>query len=206
MYGNEASLGSGILSSGVPRSQLYITTKFHKLEPGQTVRESLKASLERLQVEYVDLFLMHTPMGWGSREDSEGKSESEGKSGLKEVWRECEEVKREGLARSVGVSNFRERELEEVMQGRGIVPAVNQVCPYPHPNHPSIRLSITLILAKDRISPPRPRYHGVTPRLPRQTRHRDCLLRRPITSLQVEECHSGHRALYCGAEIVRDGG
>lgn len=123
MYGNEASLGTGILSSGVDRSALYITTKFHQLAPGQSVRESLKASLERLQVEYVDLFLMHTPMGWG---EPAGAGEGKG-SRLREVWRECEDVKREGLARSVGVSNFRERELEEVMQGARIVPAVNQV-------------------------------------------------------------------------------
>ncbi|EIM90325.1 Aldo/keto reductase [Stereum hirsutum FP-91666 SS1] len=125
MYGNEASLGLGILSSGVDRSTLYITTKFHQLAPGETVRDSLKASLTRLQVEYVDLFLMHTPMGWG-------EPAGEGSSKLREVWRECEDVKREGLARSVGVSNFRERELEEVMEGARIVPAVNQIEYHPH--------------------------------------------------------------------------
>lgn len=124
MYGNEASLGAGVLSSGADRSTLYITTKFHQLAPGETVRESLKASLERLQVEYVDLFLMHTPMGWG---EPAGAGEGSTSSRLREVWRECEDVKREGLARSVGVSNFRERELEEVMEGARIVPAVNQV-------------------------------------------------------------------------------
>lgn len=154
MYGNEASLGAGILSSGVDRSTLYITTKFHQLAPGQSVRESLKASLDRLQVEYVDLFLMHTPMGWG--EPATGREgEGQGSSRLREVWRECEDVKREGLARSVGVSNFRERELEEVMQGARIVPAVNQVSSIMSRillASPSIRL---LTVDSDRVSSPR---------------------------------------------------
>lgn len=117
MYGNEASLGSGILASGIPRSSLFLTTKFHTLSPGQTVRQSLQSSLSKLQTDYVDLFLIHTPTGF--------KDENPGR--LKELWRECEEVRREGLARSVGVSNFRREELEEVMEGGGLVPAVNQV-------------------------------------------------------------------------------
>lgn len=116
IYNNEGTLGAGIRASGKPRSELYLVTKLKQpLAPSQTVKESLQRSLERLGVEYVDLFLIHSP----SPANSEGT--------LKELWRGMEEVKRLGLTKSIGVSNFRVEDIQEVLESATILPAVNQV-------------------------------------------------------------------------------
>jgi diketogulonate reductase-like aldo/keto reductase len=116
-YRNEESLGAGIKASGKPRSELYIVTKLRKLEEGQTVRQSLEESLKKLGVDYVDLFLIHNPLA----------HVHEGKSKLKQVWREMEEVKEAGLTTSIGVSNFTVAHLTEICEGATVLPAVNQV-------------------------------------------------------------------------------
>ncbi|RDB21552.1 NAD/NADP-dependent indole-3-acetaldehyde reductase [Hypsizygus marmoreus] len=120
MYDNEDSLGAGIRASGKPRSDLYIVTKLKALNPGQTVKESLKESLKKLGVDYVDLFLIHSP----NPANKEGK--------LKELWKGMEETKKEGLAKSIGVSNFRVEDLEVVVDGAEIIPAVNQIELHPY--------------------------------------------------------------------------
>ncbi|KAF8511111.1 NADP-dependent oxidoreductase domain-containing protein [Hysterangium stoloniferum] len=105
MYKNEDSLGRAVAK--FPRASLWITTKLAALQPGETVREALQASLRRLGVDYVDLWLIHTP--YHHREGT-----------LKDVWKACEEVHREGLARNIGVSNFTIKHLEEIMDGASI--------------------------------------------------------------------------------------
>jgi diketogulonate reductase-like aldo/keto reductase len=90
-----------------------VTTKLGTLKSGESVRDSLQGSLKKLGVEYVDLWLVHTP------------AQHEGR--LKEVWKACEEVYKEGLAKSIGVSNFTVKHLEEIMDGASVVPQVNQV-------------------------------------------------------------------------------
>jgi diketogulonate reductase-like aldo/keto reductase len=115
MYNNEDTLGAGIKASGKPRSELYIVTKLNVLSPGETVKESLEASLKKLGVDYVDLFLIHSP----------APASKEGR--LKEWWQGMEEVNKAGLAKSIGVSNFRVEDLKVILDGTQIVPAVNQV-------------------------------------------------------------------------------
>lgn len=112
MYGNEESVGKGIVDSGVPREDLYITTKLDKLLPGVTVRDSLKRSLTKLQVDYVDLFLVHVPVVH---------------TDLQVVWRGMEVCVSEGLTRSIGVSNFSPVYLEQILKIAKIPPVVNQV-------------------------------------------------------------------------------
>lgn len=85
VYGNEDTLGAGIKLSGKPRSELYVTTKLGKLNDGETVKQSLQKSLKRLDVEYVDLFLIHTP--------------SHHAGNLNKVWKELEGLKYDGLAK-----------------------------------------------------------------------------------------------------------
>lgn len=119
MYNNEESIAQGVKASGKPRSELFIVTKLHKLAPGETVKDSLRASLAKLGTDYVDLFLIHVPTPW----DKEGT--------LGQVWKGMEEVKQEGLAKSIGVSNFKVEDLKQVLDGATIIPAVNQVCPHP---------------------------------------------------------------------------
>ncbi|EKM55132.1 uncharacterized protein PHACADRAFT_94464 [Phanerochaete carnosa HHB-10118-sp] len=117
MYKNEEYVGAGIAAAGVPRAELYITTKLNKVPEGQTVRDLLVDSLRKLRTDYVDLFLIHMPT---LHED------------LKATWREMEGVQREGLARSIGVSNFSLRYLREVLEVATITPAVNQIEYHPY--------------------------------------------------------------------------
>ncbi|SJL00492.1 related to aldo-keto reductase YPR1 [Armillaria ostoyae] len=118
MYENEDSLGAGIKASGKPRSELYVTTKLKGLAEGQTIKDTLVISLKKLDLEYVDLFLIHDP--------------TSAKGQLKAWWKQMEEVKKEGLTKSIGVSNFRVQDLEEVLEVATIVPAVNQIEFHPY--------------------------------------------------------------------------
>ncbi|KAL5524864.1 hypothetical protein ACEPAF_10010 [Sanghuangporus sanghuang] len=116
MYGNEDGVGAAIASSGLPRDLLFITTKLAAIPRGQTVEDTLRRSLKKLQIDYVDLFLVHIPT---QHKDREG--------GLKQVWKEMVDVKKKGLTRSIGVSNFNKAYLEEVI-GVGLEkPVVNQI-------------------------------------------------------------------------------
>ncbi|GBE82184.1 NAD/NADP-dependent indole-3-acetaldehyde reductase [Sparassis crispa] len=117
-YDNEESLGAGIAASGKPRSSLFVTTKLWKIPEQQTVRDTLVLSLKKLQLDYVDLFLIHSPV------THVGK--------LNTVWKEVEELQKEGLARSIGVSNFRVQDFEEIAVGATVVPAVNQIEYHPY--------------------------------------------------------------------------
>ncbi|OAX43741.1 Aldo/keto reductase [Rhizopogon vinicolor AM-OR11-026] len=113
MYENEETVGAAIKASGTPRSELFITTKLNILPPGQTAKTALKESLEKLGMEYVDLYLVHNP------------SHHEGQ--LKAVWKVMEECKKEGLAKSIGVSNFEVGHLQEILEDAQCPPSVNQV-------------------------------------------------------------------------------
>ena len=113
LYQNEDSLGDAVVASGVPRASLFVTTKLGKVPEGKTVRDTLVESLKKLKMDYVDLFLIHMPIHHAGR--------------LAQVWKEFEAIQKEGLARSIGVSNFRVKDYEELMQGATVTPAVNQV-------------------------------------------------------------------------------
>ncbi|KAF8512271.1 NADP-dependent oxidoreductase domain-containing protein [Gautieria morchelliformis] len=112
MYENEDSSGKAIAK--FPRESLFVTTKLAKLQPGETVRESLQGSLKRLGLQYVDLWLIHTP--------------KQHTGTVKEVWKACEEVYKEGLTKSIGVSNFTVKDLQEILEVATVVPQVNQAC------------------------------------------------------------------------------
>jgi diketogulonate reductase-like aldo/keto reductase len=116
VYKNEEYLGAGIAAATTPREQLFVTTKLDRLPEGKTVRDTLVESLQKLQLDHVDLFLIHTPLFFREHPGS-----------LKAVWKEMEAVKKEGLSRSIGVSNFRPPQLREVLDGAEFPPAVNQV-------------------------------------------------------------------------------
>jgi len=114
-YQNEYSLGAGIWVTGTPRSTLFLTTKLHFLSGDKTVKDALTQSLKKLGSFHVDLFLIHDPTPY----QREGR--------LKEIWKQMEQVKDEGLAKSIGVSNFKVSDLEEILPGAKIIPSVNQV-------------------------------------------------------------------------------
>jgi diketogulonate reductase-like aldo/keto reductase len=107
-YGNEASVGRAIRSSGIPREEIFLTTKFY---PGKRdARVEAEKSLERLGTEYVDLYLIHWPQG-----------------GPTWAWPGMEAAVEAGLTKGIGISNFGATELQELLKVSQIQPAVNQI-------------------------------------------------------------------------------
>lgn len=111
-YGNEAGVGQAIRESGIPREDLFITTKLDTSDMGRT-RAALEESLTALGLDYVDLYLIHWPVPRHNLRFT--------------AWRVMEQARSEGLIRSIGVSNFTPKYLEEIVNLGGVIPAVNQV-------------------------------------------------------------------------------
>jgi len=119
-YGNEEAVGKAIKSSGVPREKLFITTKLWIQSNGYVgTKKAFETSLKKLQLEYLDLYLIHQPYG-----DVHGE------------WRAMQDLYKEGKARAIGVSNFQPDRLMDLMVHNEIVPAVNQI--ETHPFHQQI--------------------------------------------------------------------
>lgn len=119
-YGNEEAVGKAIKMSGVPREELFITTKLWIQSNGyEGAKKAFDNSLKKLQLDYLDLYLIHQPFG-----DVYGE------------WRAMEELYRAGKVRAIGVSNFHPDRLMDLMVHHEIVPAVNQV--ETHPFHQQI--------------------------------------------------------------------
>ena len=125
-YGNEAAVGRAVAASGIPRDELFITTKLAPEDLGfQSAQDAIRVSLERLGLDYVDLFLIHWPAGeQGKYVDSWG-----GMMKLKEI----------GLARSIGVANFHEHHLDDLIGLSFFTPAVNQIELHPLLNQAALR-------------------------------------------------------------------
>ena len=116
IYGNEADVGAAIRDSGLPREEVFVTTKLWNDDQGyDSALRAFDESLARLGLEWVDLFLLHWPVP-GKRLDS---------------WRALEKLAGERRARSIGVSNFVPRHLEELLARASVVPAVNQIEVHP---------------------------------------------------------------------------
>jgi Aldo/keto reductases, related to diketogulonate reductase len=111
-YRNETGVGQAIRESGVPREELFITTKLANLDQGyESTLRAFEESRRKLGVDYVDLYLIHWP----------------GRDKYKETWRAFEKLYNEGYIRAIGVSNFQIHHLESLKETSGIIPAVNQV-------------------------------------------------------------------------------
>ncbi|KAF2154585.1 Aldo/keto reductase [Myriangium duriaei CBS 260.36] len=134
-YGNEHEVGLGIKDSGVPREQIWITTKldnpWHK-----RVEEGITSSLKSLGTDYVDLYLMH----WPSSTDPNDLKKHHPDWNFVDTWRELQKLPASGRVRNIGVSNFGIKNLEILLNDSSCktVPAVNQI--ELHPNNPSPRL------------------------------------------------------------------
>ncbi|KAF8811551.1 Aldo/keto reductase [Phlegmacium glaucopus] len=122
-YGNERGVAIAIRESGLDRSDLFITTKYE----GGSVADGIRTSLNKLEIKYLDLYLIHWP-AYTENGDFE------------RTWREFERCKQEGLTKSIGVSNFNIEELQKLLKIAHIKPAVNQIHlhPYSHAAHASL--------------------------------------------------------------------
>lgn len=131
-YGNEAEVGAGIRASGIPRSEIWVTTKldnpWHK-----RVKEGLEASLKNLQLDYVDLFLIH----WPSSTDPANKKKAYEDWDFRDTWAEMQKLVDTGKVKNIGVSNFVISNMEKLLADprTTVIPAVNQI--ELHPNMPS---------------------------------------------------------------------
>lgn len=114
VYGNEEGVGRAVVASGIPRDELFITTKLWNSEQGaDTSRAALETSLQKLGLDSVDLYLIHWP-----RPDLDR---------YVDTFRVMEQLRSEGLTRSIGVSNFHQPHLQRILDETDTVPAVNQI-------------------------------------------------------------------------------
>lgn len=114
-YANEEAVGRAIKKSTVNREELFVTTKFLPAEPGyETAKRACEASLKKLGLDYLDLYLIHLPQG-----------------DVTSCWTALEELYTEGKVRAIGVSNFTLPQLQNVLKQHDVIPAVNQVETHP---------------------------------------------------------------------------
>lgn len=119
IYGNEEGVGEAVRASGLPREQVYVTTKlWNDAHAHHDAVAALEASLERLGLEYVDLYLVH----WAV--PSQGQ--------YLEAWKTLIELRDRGLATSIGVSNYPAEQLREIIEATGEAPAVHQIELHPY--------------------------------------------------------------------------
>jgi 2,5-diketo-D-gluconate reductase A len=114
-YGNEEAVGRAIKASGIPRDELFVTTKLWVQDPGEdNTRRAFDASLERLDLDHLDLYLIHQPLGDYYSE-----------------WRAMQDLYRQGLTRAIGVSNFHPDRLVDLVDHNEVTPAVDQIETHP---------------------------------------------------------------------------
>ena len=126
IYGNEKGVGEGIRDSGIPREEVFLTTKIWNDAQGyEAATAALNESLERLGVDYVDLLLIHWP--------------APGQGAYVDTWRALIDAQRNGKARSIGVSNFNQDHLQRLIDETGVAPVLNQIELHPFMQQPQLR-------------------------------------------------------------------
>jgi len=124
IYGNEVGVGKAVAQSSIPRQELFITTKVWNSEQGyDSTLAAFETSLKKLDMDYVDLYLVHWPV----------------KGKYKETWRALETIYQEGRAKAIGVSNFLIHHLEDLLQTATVKPMLNQVEFHPYLQQPELQ-------------------------------------------------------------------
>jgi len=134
-YGNEAAVGEGVRNSGIPREEIFVTTKVPaEAKSVEGAIESIKTSLRNLNLGYIDLLLIHAPMPW----DQIRGAKRYFRENL-DVWGVMERFYAEGLVRGIGVSNFKSNDIDNIIRNCKELPVVNQI-----KVHPGSSAAITL--------------------------------------------------------------
>lgn len=125
-YQNESEVGQALAKCGVPREDLFVTTKVWNNRQGHdSTKSALQESLDRLQLDYVDLYLIHWPCPQMKR--------------YVETWEALIQLRNEGRARSIGVCNFQTEHLQTLLDSTGVLPAVNQIELHPYFQQTALR-------------------------------------------------------------------
>lgn len=122
-YGNEKGVGEGIRKSGVPRNEIFLTTKLAaEMKDYESAKKAIQQSLDDLDCEYIDLMIIHSPQPWGNFRD--GKHYEEGNLA---AWKALEEFYNSGKIKAIGVSNFEKEDIENILANSTVKPTVNQI-------------------------------------------------------------------------------
>ncbi|MCH4160776.1 MAG: aldo/keto reductase [Bifidobacterium sp.] len=122
-YGNEVGVGEGVRSSGIDRKKIFVTTKLRaEYKDYEGAQRAIEESLEKLDLGYIDLMIIHSPKPWAKFGEEEHFFE-----GNLEAWKALEEAHAAGKIRAIGVSNFEQVDLQNIIDNSETVPAVDQV-------------------------------------------------------------------------------
>lgn len=125
-YGNETGVGQGLKESHIKRKDAFITSKIAaEIKDYKTAKESIEISLKKLDTDYIDLMLIHCVQPWS---DWVQKNPYRYEKENLEVWRAMEEAYKEGKIKAIGVSNFNEYDIQNILDNAEIKPSVNQIC------------------------------------------------------------------------------
>jgi len=122
-YGNEEGVGKGVITSGIKRDEMFVTTKLAaETKSYKEAVASIDASLNKLGLDYIDMMIIHSPKPWANFLESEPHFE-----GNLEAWRALEEAYKAGKLRAIGLSNFEIQDLENILSSCAVKPMVNQI-------------------------------------------------------------------------------
>jgi len=129
-YGDQTGIGNAIKASGIPRDQIFVTSKVDNPYGYETTLEHFTSVLQTLQTDYVDLLLIHWPGVPG--QNVSGPNCTSDRDCRQQTWRALEDIFNKGQARAIGVSNFEENHLQDIFDLKSLIPAVNQVEFHPY--------------------------------------------------------------------------
>lgn len=123
-YGNERGVGEGVRNSGIPRKDIFVTSKVAAENKSyESAMASIDESVNKMNIDYIDMMIIHSPQPWMEVNQSENRYYEENK----EVWRALEDALNAGKVRAIGVSNFLEKDLKSLSPSCKIKPMVNQI-------------------------------------------------------------------------------
>lgn len=123
-YGNERGVGEGVRSCGIAREQLFVTTKLAaEVKTYAQAKEAIEESLKKMELDYIDMMLIHSPQPWVKVNQSDDRYVE----GNREAWRAMEEAYQAGKLRAIGVSNFLQQDIDNLLEGCTVRPMANQL-------------------------------------------------------------------------------